>query len=412
MRAAASQDQEGAERLTARSVEAYDNFLEPNIFFDQGEAARKGRRPISKRTLSRGHGLYGLKYEALCLLSEDGGGHGCPRGFDEARSAIFFREIGIALTRMLRPAEALAAFRKAKDAASADNRAKAYLCAHEVTAHIMLGDMTRAAFALHEAKEFESDARLDLKTREQIRGRNEARTAAIEFSEGNIHTAIGIWSGLADAGPAPLRSDRAVGYIDAVLASDAEWERDRATVWRATELASAQAYNEELEHERLRLAIRRAAIARRLGYPSVSEAMLDQVGIDLGRHGGGEVVFREFQFEGAAVLNELKRPRYAFSAYAWPAFTDLRHSDAAPWARRAREICADLLAAMEVEFEEPLPDFAAHPFWIATENFDLGPEHPFYSMDLLPRKSVVTQTFKGLWNLEVRNRYSRDLGRV
>ena len=164
-----------------------------------------------------------------------------------------------------------------------------------------------------------------------------------------------------------------------------------------------KARNDGLEHERLRVEIRRATICRRLGYPGVAEAILDQVGLDLGRHGGDELVFREFQLESAETLSTLGRAKYAFAAYAYPSFAWLRHGQATAWVERARASCLRLLDQIATSAGEVLPVLEEHPYWKLSESIDRSLAHPFFSVDLLPRTEAVKSTCIALASEETRS---------
>ena len=402
-------DRPRAERLTRKALDAYDRFLEADVFQAIDKPTANSPRAA---TLSRAYGLHGLKFEVLCLLSEDGRGRRPPRGLSGPDAGVFFRELGITLTRMLRPAEALAAFRTALDIPDTSLEERAYVNAHAVAASLVMGDRQLARDFLHAARSTETSASLDDDKKIRMKLRNDAREASIDLADGHADIAVVMWNKLADSGLVPFWGDRIIGYLDANLAATEAIGPAHAAVWRAAEQAANKARNDGLEHERLRVEIRRATICRRLGYPGVAEAILDQVGLDLGRHGGDELVFREFQLESAETLSTLGRAKYAFAAYAYPSFAWLRHGQATAWVERARASCLRLLDQIATSAGEVLPVLEEHPYWKLSESIDRSLAHPFFSVDLLPRTEAVKSTFIALASEETRSEYREKLASV
>lgn len=404
--AAYLEQEDRATSLTRRALQAYDRWLEAGVFRPSGNGDPLSE--VGTSELSRTHGLHGLKFEVLCLLSEDGRGKRAPRGSSDTESASFFRELGIALTRMLRPTEALEAFRSALSTPSISVSERMYVNAHAVTAGLALGDLRLAETYLAAARADEADGTLTVGARDVARRRNDARAAVVALAGSNVEAAIAILDGLASGGLIPFWGDRAVAYLDAHMAGST-WKQSASALWRIAEQAAHKARNDGFEHERLRVEVRRAAIVRRLDHPVVAEAILDQIGLDLGRHGGDELVFREFQLESAETLGALSRPRYAFAAYAWPAYAWLRQGQATPLVKKTRQLCHDLLEQMTACLDEALPDLKEHPYWRVSESVDLSLAHPFFSVDLLPNSEAVAALFVELSTDAAREQYRTKL---
>lgn len=399
---------EGAPKYRAieiirKALDTYDDFLEQGTF--SGTDIEANRQAAGR--LSRSHGLHALKYEALCLLSADGRGVRAPIGTNEQEQYAFFREFGITLARMLRPHDAIAAFEKCLELDVLTKFDRAYVLAHAVSAGILCGDPKRAGTFLDDARVLES-LENDGKLREKIKHRNDARAATLALARGRRRESRTRWEAIAEEGITPYYGDRSIGYFDAHLASPITLKRDRTLagkLWASIERASHVAHDQGFEHERLRIDIRKASFARILGFPMAAEAILDHVGLDLAKHSGAEILFREFQIESAETLKSLERPRYAFVAYAWPAFQSLRRRSTIPFLRRSRNLCARLLRDMSVVQDEPPPATGTNRFWSAIGRTSNGSLYPLFSVDLLPSREDVESYFVELADPEMRRPY-------
>lgn len=402
-RAASSSSGDRAIELTRKALDTYDEFLEQGTFSqDDVEASRQ-----VAGVLSRSHGLHALKYEALCLLSPDGGGLNAPLGTNEREQYAFFRELGITYVRMLRPYDAISAFQKCLDAEWLTNFDRSYVLAHGVAAGILADDLQKSAEFLAEARRIE-ELEPDGQVRNKIRLRNDARSAMLALSRGKRVHSRKLWEEIAEGGLTPFQSDRSIGYFDAFLSSPLMLKSNPAlsdNLWASIERASHVALDDGFEHERLRIDIRKASLARIMGFPNAAESILDHVGFDLAKHSGAEILFREFQIESAETLRALNRPRYAFVAYAWPAFQSLRRKSAGPYLRRVRSICAKLLRSMETVTDEPSPATQSNKFWLEISKTSDAGLYPLFSVDLLPSSEDVERYFLDLADAEKRAPY-------
>ncbi|AML51571.1 hypothetical protein [Falsihalocynthiibacter arcticus] len=402
-RAAASAPPSRKASIIRRALNTYDSLLEDGTFSDQdGNESRR-----SAGYLSRSHGLHAMKYEALCLLSADGRGKEAPIGTSEKEQHIFFRELGITLTRMLYPDDAINAFDRCLKLTAVSNFDQSYVLAHAVSASILRGDLEMAADYYRQARVSEAQEE-DAEQREKIRARNDARSAIIALASGRRGHARSLWDAIAEEGITPFHGDRATSYFDAHLASPITLNRDRALsdkLWSSIERASHVALDHGFEHERLSIDIRKATFARILGYPSTAEAILDHVGLDLAKHSGSEILFREFQLASAETLRALKRPRYAFVAYAWPAFQSLKSRSTKSLIRKARNLCTKLISDMNVVKNELEPAVVSNKFRVEIERFADGIHYPLFSVDLLPLNDDIEKYFMYLADPERRLEY-------
>lgn len=402
-RAAESATEDRAIQIVRKALDTYDEFLELGTF--SGSNIEASRQTAGR--LSRAHGLHALKYEALCLLSADGRGVRAPVGTNAKEQHTFFRELGITLARMLRPQEAIAAFMKCLELDDLANFDRAYVLAHAVSTAILCGDLKRAGSFLDDARRLEfveSDGEL----RKKIINRNNARAAMFAFARGRRSESRTLWEEIAEEGITPFHGERSISYFDTFLASTITLRRDQYVadkLWASIERASHMALDQGFEHERLRIDIRKASFARILGFPTTAEAILDHVGLDLAKHSGAEILFREFQIESAETLRSLSRPRYAFVAYAWPAFQSLRRRSAEPYLRRSRNLCARLLSSMNEIHSEPPPSTRSNKFWLELGRNSDGNLYPLFSVDLLPASEDVERYFVELADPEKRRPY-------
>lgn len=408
MRAAQSSDDGDAAQLTRQALDVYDSLLERGTF--PNETDLEDRRPAGE--LSRAHGLHALKYEALCLLSKDGKGKEAPRGLDPHSTIIYFRELGITLTRLLRTKEAKQAFMSALLEPGISLLERSYILSHQLNACLVSGDISEARSILDDLRELERFEGLEAPDRDNIGRRNDAREAALLNAEDLSSQSRAAWKRLSDDGLFSYAGDRALSYIDAHLPrgdGDTRKLNELSEVWAISERASQFAHENGFEHERLRLEIRRASIARALSCPEASVAILESVGLDLARHCGAEMLFREFQFEAATVLNVLGRPKYGFVAYAWPAFQSLRGRSASFWIEKANSVCDKLLRSMPNFPDEILSPLGENDFWIEIERLNRTSYYPFSSVDLLPSRAEVEHFFDKLSSEQDRQRYKEIL---
>ena len=382
-----------ADAVTRKALAVYDDFLEQGTF--SRALGRLEDRPSGR--ISRERGLHSLKYEALCLLSSDGLGNLAPRGLDASSQVAFFREIGITLTRMLRPIEACRAFDTAMNISAIPPGAKSYLIAHAIRAYLMLGDIRHAKKLLSDAQTLEPLI-IDEAEYHRAKQRHVAREAEIYLADRDALRSREAWGTIVESGLIPFFGDRAISYFDTMLSQERELLEDSTKVdelWSSIERSLRLAQEEGLENERLQIEVRRAKLARLLGHPRVAEAILDHVGLDLVKHSGAEVLFREFQIESAETLRSMKRPKYAFVAYAWPAFQSLRRRAARPLIERVVRLCQDLLCEILAGFDEALPDLSNNKFWNEIRRLDENNLYPFFSVDLLPSEPEITKFFVG-----------------
>lgn len=415
-RASRSTSGASAVDLVRKALDVYDEYLEEGTFSDV--EPERGRQRAGR--LSRSHGLQFLKYEALCLLSADGYGKECPIGCSLGESATYFRELGITLSRMLRPKDALLAFEKGLAVDGQSNFDKSYAMAHAITACLLMGDLGRAKALLEAARLIEAGEE-DPGNREKIRSRNNARAAAIALAQGRRQESTILWRASEDGGMVPFQGDRSIGFFDCLLSSPQLLRSSRLspanksiadTTWAAIEHASHTAREQDFEYERLRIDIRKASFARVTGFPKTAEALLDHVGLAIAKHSGAEILFREFQVESAETLLSLGRPRYAFVAYAWPAFQSLRRRSTIPLVRKVRTLCVRLLSSMASFPNEPMPTIASKRFWIEIKKLSDENLYPLSSVDLLPAIADVEMFFDELSSLESRETYLDILRRA
>lgn len=407
VRAAKSAAHSNAVNLTRKALQTYDEFLEEGTFSASDSDASRQMAGI----LSRSHGLQALKYEALCLLSQDGAGIQAPLGTGDREQLAFFRELGITLSRMLRPHDALTSFESCLALDCLSSLDRSYVLAHAVSACILCGNLSQAKSYLRQAREIEAEVS-DHELLRKIKSRNDARTAMLALASGRRQESRTLWAEIADEGIAPFQGDRAISYFDSLLASPITLIRQRAladAMWANIEHASHVALENMFDHERLRIDIRKASLARLLGFPRAAEAMLEHVGLDIAKHSGAEILFREFQLESAETLRALRRPRYAFVAYAWPAFQSLRRRSVEPLLRKSRVLCARLLGSMSELPIEASPSIESNRFWGAISRTSDGDHYPLFSVDLLPAGEDVERYFNELAEPEVRYSYFAPL---
>ena len=382
-----------ADAISRKALAVYDDFLEQGTF--SKALGRLEDRPSGR--ISRERGLHSLKYEALCLLSSDGMGKSPPRSLDIESKVAFFREIGITLTRMLRPIEACHAFDVAMSISAISASAKSYLMAHAIRAYLMLGDIRHAKKLLDESKSLETLI-LDESDFQRAKQRNIAREAEIYLADRDIFRSRETWGTIVENRLVPFSGDRAISYFDTMLSQEQELVKDSSKVdelWSAIERSLRLAQEEGLENERLQIEVRRAKLARLLGHPRVAEAILDHVGLDLVKHSGAEVLFREFQIESAETLRSMCRPKYAFVAYAWPAFQSLRRRAARPLIGSVVRICQNLLSQISAGLHEHPPNLSENKFWNEIRRLDENSLYPFFSVDLLPSEAEIIRFFNG-----------------
>lgn len=406
-RAAKSSSRTNAVNIMRKALQTYDDFLEDGTFSASDTDASRQTAGI----LSRSHGLQALKYEALCLLSNDGAGIEPPLGARDKEQIAFFRELGITLSRMLRPQDSLVAFESCLRLDCLTNLDRSYVLAHSVSACILIGDLNRAASYLKKSREIE-EIEVDSEVLQSIISRNDARAAMLSLALGRRQESRSRWERIADDGIIPFQGDRALSYFDSLLASPLALKKDRSladSMWANIEHASHSALESFFDHERLRIDIRKASLARLLGFPKAAEAMLEHVGLDIAKHSGAEVLFREFQLESAETLHALQRPRYAFVAYAWPAFQSLRRRSVEPLLRRSKTLCMRLLSKMNTVSTEPFPSIGSSRFWAAINRTSDDNHYPLFSVDLLPASDDVERYFRELEDPEFRKSFYSPL---
>ena len=407
MRASFKKQDSEAARLCEQARRIFESYLEHGTFsFSQLPTVQS--RPAG--TLSRSFGLDGLKYEALCLLSEDNYGTIAPRGINDDAKSAFFREVGIALTHLLRPLAALQFFDLARGESTKDSTQQAYILCHEITALLELGRIQEAIQSLEVCKRIARALAEDFE-RKSLTERISAREAAIHFAQGEFHQVEPEMAKLAATGLVTYSGERAIFYIDAYLSTFPNGSQDIVELGRILMILE-QARNDSLrkgfEHERIRLDIRRARIYQLLGIPTVAVPVLERVGIELGNFGGSEMALREFQMSSAQTLALLGKPAYAFSAYAWPAFNAINKDQVPVRWDAARKLCVHL---MEIyKSDEALGNQNENPFREYVEELSNGPEHPFFSFDLLPPIPEVENCFRQFQSTEGRAAFMRLLG--
>lgn len=406
-RAANSTTSARAVAITRKALTAYNRFLEEDVF--SSVKAKPNQVPPGK--LSRAHGLHSLKYEALCLLSSDGRGHEAPRGTDALSQTAFFREIGITLIRMLRPKEASLALTRGASSEDVSNVDRCYMISHDITARIMLGDLSSASDQLERLRSL-NGSEADPFLKELVKRRIEARQAMLSLMRGRRQEARSLWETVSEEGLAPFYGDRAIGYFDAFLSSPRMLRQNLHIVdelWAKIERASHTAHSFGFEHERLQIELRRASLMRVAGFSMASEAILDHVGLSLVKHSGAEVLFREFQIESAKTLQSLGRPKYALVAYAWPAYQSLRRKEAIPLRRKAKSTCLSILRSITLTNSEKFIEPEDSRFWQEIRKTNESNFYPLYSVDLLPSSEEVRFYFSRLGDGEILKEYRRIL---
>lgn len=407
VRAAKGADSTVNLNIIRKALGVYNKFLETGVFSTSNEDIKSG----AAGKLSRSYGLQSLKHEALCLLSEDGFGKKAPAGTSVIEQQIFFREIGITLTHMLRPQEAMEAFNKCLKLDTGNAYDLTYVLAHDVTAALLNGNIDRAKDSLNEARLLEKN--IDhVPHRKKAQQRNDARYAMLQLVSGRRYFSRELWNEALQGGLTPYHSDRCLGLFDAELSSPVILRSQKSKadqLWALIERASHVAQDRAHEYERLRIDIRKATLARVLGYLSSAEAILDHIGFDLAKHSGAEILFREFQLESAQTLLSLHRPKYAFVAYAWPAFQSLNEGQTYPLARQSRNLCIKLLRGIELNAYEPEPNLKGSPFWAELTKGLNGNVYPLFSMGILPSIDEIELNFIGLKDDATRKEYLQIL---
>jgi|GEM_PF-4219971 len=406
MRAARTASSEDKEKLTQKALETYDRFLEPGMFAASDEKAVSG-----KWRLSRAFGMDSLKFEALCLLSEDGYGNSPPIGLDKVRTARYFRELGITLTHNMRPAEALEAFHRAVPNTVPNSAEQAYVFSHQITAELDNGQIDKAKVSLARCREIEFGLPAESDSRNRIKERNKAREAAIALAEEGPPAARSMLPDLAEGGLTDYSGQRALLFIDAHLPPFPETEDADLTTLNqtlvATEQARTEAWRRGFKHERVRLSIRRARIYRLLGLPKAAVPVLERVGEELHRDGGSETAYREFQLASAETLLAIGQPGYAFAAYAWPAFQALDRLNVPARREFARRLCLHLLDKFN-ECEK-LSEEDQNPFRQYIAETDRYVIHPSFSFRLLPSDDELSNFFEQFMTAAGRERYKQAL---
>lgn len=407
MRAARSADIPEAMSLNEKARRVFDNYLEHGILSITGTPTEQ-ERPVG--VLSRSFGLDGLKYEALCLLSDDNYGATAPVGISREERCTFFREVGIALTHLLRPSEAISFFSLAEAESGSDSVERAYIYSHKITALLESGNVAEAKSSLDDCKRIEGNLAAGSSARKSLSERISVREAAIHFAQGMLHQVGPEMAKLAGTGLTTFSGERAIFYIDAHLPpfpGDIKESDEVGRVLMILEQARNDSLRKGFEHERIRLDIRRARIFQLLKVPRVAEPVLERVGIELCSFGGSEMALREFQIASAQTLDLLQRPGYAFSAYAWPAFNGL-HKDNVPvrW-EAARQLCLHLIERYRTD--EKLGNQNDNPFRERIEEISRGSVHPFFSFDLLPPIEDLEKCFHQFQSGEGRSAFMQLL---
>lgn len=385
MRATRSAEHQEVERLTKSAIRVFNNCLEQEIFELPQDSSRHGH---SLGFLSRAYGLDGLKFEALCLLSEDGYALTAPRGTSKKERGRFFREAGIALTHLLRPSDALERFKLAESELDDDEVGRAYVISHKITALLELGRLTEAKDWLAKSRRIEHSLSEGSDERTNLSDRNEAREAAITRTQSKLNR-------LASDGLTTFSGERAILFLDIYLPTFPESVSDDETLEQNL-VVLEQARNDSLkngfEHERIRLDIRRSRFYHLLKMPLVSVPVLERVGLELCQYGGSEIALREFQFASAQTVALLGKPGYAFAAYAWPAFNGIDPLDVPVRSAAARDLCTHLLD--QHREDEELDIQSENPFRQRLKELSAKTVHPFFSYDLLPSISELEASFR------------------
>jgi len=389
MRAARTAKDEEKKNLTRYAMNVYETYLEGGMFSDADRFDGDEKQP-KIGDLSRSYGMDHLKYEALCLLSEDGLGKKPPMACKQKYHARFFREIGIALTHMLRPDEAIEFLEKAASIPGIKDTERAYILSHRIVANLELGKIREAVSDLKECKGIEGKLPQKSDDRQTLEHRNKAREAAIELLREGTPTDL---DDISSGGLVQHTGERAILYIDMHLPKFPKTGKpqDLARAWMILKQARNHSLQHNFEHERVRLDIREAGFFRALKMPDIAVPVLERVGRELHEYGGSEIAFREFQLASAQVLSDLGKPQYAFAAYALPAFRSLnrRHADARR--EQARKLCQHLLDQMKDD--EELEILENNPFRQKIRELDNSPRHPSYSLDVLPTEADLDGVF-------------------
>ena len=406
MRASQVSDVEKAQETVKKALVVYDTYLERGMF----SQTRDKNLEHSLGFLARAYGMHSLKYEALCLLSQDGYGKKPPLGIEEKDKSRFYQEIGITLTHLLRPGEALDFFNLAVEKMTEGSVEWAYALSHRITAALEAGKVREARNDLIKCQRMVKKFEASSSERESINMRNQARKAAIRFAQGKVSAVEPILEGIAAEGLTKFTGDRSILYIDThlpPLPSKGVNLEVLGFILMTLEQARNDALKNGFEHERIRLDIRRARIYWLLCIPQAAEPVLERVGIELHCFGGSEMVFREFQAISSVTLCDLGRPSYAFSAYAWPAFVALDQKNVPIRRDEVRRICIHLLDNFNED--EQLPNLKENYFQKAIKECKDDTDHPAYSFDLLPPANEIENCFEKLQTEEGRKEFLKAL---
>jgi hypothetical protein len=408
MRAAQSAEIQKATSLKEMAHHVFNKYLEHGIVTTE-PISTGPFRPIG--VLSRSFGLDGLKYEALSLLSEDNYAAKAPIGISQKDKNTFFREVGIALTHLLRPIEAIKFFELAEAETETDSVERAYIYSHKITALLESGNLAHANDCLNHCKKIEGLLTHDPAAQKSLSERNGVREAAIHFAQGEMYE-VGLgMAKLAGTGLTTYSGERALFYIDAHLPPFPQGIDEIEELGRILMILE-QARNDSLrkgfEHERIRLDIRRARLFQLLKIPRVAEPVLERVGIELCSYGGSEMALREFQIASAQTLSLLERPAYAFSAYAWPALNGLHRNNVPVRYEAARQLCIYLLA--QFRKDEVFGNQLDNPFRVRIDEISKSSSHPFFSFDLFPSIADLESNFLKFQSEKGRANFMKLLG--
>lgn len=396
------------------------------IYRELGESFDTDRsddpKPRSLKTLSRATGQYRLKIELLGLLSKNGDAMNPEPalGLNPINVAYYHLEVGKTYAVLLNLQNSQKAFERGLEIVGEDQcltcaRARLMLFSHQITSFLEAGAFKQAlAVQLRMRGDIERLKNMggDPNVLSRERARRIARLAAIltakSRSAQSIVTgktfrawAIQLFRVLCDDEMVPrLQGERALGFLDALIEpAAAELARsstidimEQTEAWILCEQLQSTSLDVGNQFQNLAFETRRARIVRRsavsTGGPQVAEAILDRVGIALGRFGGSEKEFKEFQIESAATLISLGRPRYALAAYALPARDQLEGTSAEALKRRLQAVIDRASSELDRNSGDAAPFVGAPNYrelYIKTTNG----QDPFYSLPLLPPERIL-----------------------
>ncbi|MEM9249336.1 MAG: hypothetical protein AAGB05_11655 [Pseudomonadota bacterium] len=408
VRAAQSQPGEAPNHFAS----AYGVYVDLGETFDPHRPRQNGQK--SEKSLSRATGQYRLKLELMGLLSEDGDAEepAARLNLEPIRAAVYHYEVGTTHALLLNLQPAQDAFAQGLSAVGDDPspqsaRARLLLRSQQIMAYLEAGQIQNA-FGVQRLLRDDFRRLEEGEIRAKERARRVARLAAISAAQGRRARSLRLFRSLYVPGDgAPLHGERALWLINVliepeirqtpngdILMSHPDAE-DMTEAWVLCEQLQSLSRDEGYKFQNLAFETRRARIVRRFsgkrsaphasegGAPRVGEAILERVGLLLGRFGGSEKEFKEFQIESAATLISLDRPRYALAAYALPAWDQLKQTSAELLKKRLQTVMRRARDAIAASSEDRAVAEGEHDYRARYELMSNGLD-PFNSLPLLP----------------------------